>query len=266
MMTYRELTLLAFLASREVPQLLFSSAPCVETQVEYWLAGRMRTDQWMRLLKAAEQAVADAEDVRSAGAAQALVEGLAAEIFAGELLSRVWAAISCGWDQLGQQPQLEPLAHSVLMGHLQVTARARSLVTQLADRGGVSRTVAHLPELVAGWTDQLIGWIGSWVPVTQYAAEPDRAAEFADEWRSQGRENPMIWKLLRNLMEHRLAVLPDGPSPTRELNRRLGVAVLGALPRSVVSHGDFASLFWPYWVSRFAERTEELINRAVAEA
>ncbi len=265
-MTYRELSLLALLVGREVPQLLFASASSGELQFEYWLAGKLRNDQWMRLLKAAEESLADPDKPPSLAFTSTAAEGLAVEIFATELLSRVWAAISCGWDHLGHEPQLEPLAHSVLMGHLQVIARARQLLTSLSQHGRTHQRVTHVPEIVAGWTDQLIGWVGSWVPVTHYAADPDRAAEFATEWRTQGRQNPVIWKLLRNLMEHRLAGLPEGLLATREMNRRIGTAILGVIPRSVVCQSEFASLFLPYWVDQFAGRMQGLIDRAVAEA
>lgn len=264
-MTYRDLALLAFLVGRESPQLLFGGTPSVELQIEYWLAGKTRNDQWMRLLKALEQDLHSWPDPPGDLPAITLAEALIAEILTSELLSRVWAAISCGWDQLAHHPRLEPLAHSVLMGHLQASARARQLQSQMSQSPPVAKVGFELADAVAGWSDQIIGWISSWVPVTQYAAEPDRAAEFAREWREQGADNSLVWKLLRNLMTHRLSALPEGPPTTREINRRLGSVILGTIPRSIVGDPEFATSFWPYWVDRFVDRTQELVDRAVGD-
>ncbi len=263
-MHFRELTYLAFLVSRQAPQLLFSGGIPVQLQIEYWLAGKSRTDQWMRLMKAMESETPCCERPQASGIGTRAVEALAAEVFATELLSRVWAAFCCGLDQLGHSPQVEPLAHSVLMGHLQAVDRAKRLVNQYSQNGSrLSPLLQQLPAIVAGWTDQLVGWMSSWVPVAQYAADPDRAAEFASEWRTQGTHSPLVWKLLRSLMDNRLAALPDGPLGTREFNLRLGMAVLGCLPRDAIVGSEFASFLYPYWVSRLAEHAQSLVDHAV---
>jgi|GEM_PF-4888413 len=263
-MHFRELTYLAFLVSRQAPQLLFSGGIPVDLQIEYWLAGKTRTDQWMRLMKAMESETPDCERPRGLAEGTRAVEALAAEVFATELLSRVWAAFCCGLDQLGHSPQVEPLAHSVLMGHLQAVDRVKRLVSDYSQNGSrLSPLVQQLPGIVAGWTDQLVGWISSWVPVAQYAADPDRAAEFASEWRTQGTHSPLVWKLLRSLMDNRLATLPNGPLGTRDSNLRLGMAVLGCLPREVIVESEFASFLYPYWVSRLADHTQSLVDHAV---
>lgn len=264
-MTYRDLTLLAFLVGRESPQLLFRGAPSVELQLEYWLAGKTRNDLWMRLLKTLEHSLSSGADEGADGPTLRLAEGVIAEIITTELLSRVWAAVSCGWDQLAHHPALEPLAHSVLMGHLQASTRAKQLQAALSGQIVAGADLAQLAEAVAGWTDQIIGWISSWVPVTQYAAEPDRAAEFAREWREQGCENSLVWKLLRNVMSHRLSTLPDSPAPSKEANRRIGSAILGVVPRHVMAEADFAGSLWPYWVDRFVDRTQELVDRVITD-
>jgi hypothetical protein len=263
-MHFRELTYLAFLVSRQAPRLLFSGGIPVESQIEYWVAGKTRTDQWMRLMKATELGHHPTQQGETPRVGTRAVESLAAEVFITELLSRVWAAYSCGLDQLGHSPQVEPLAHSVLMGHLQAVERMRRLIGHFSQDGcRMSQLIQQLPEIVAGWTDQLVGWISSWVPVAQYAADPDRAAEFASEWRTQGTQSPLVWKLLRSLIDNRLAALPEGPLGTGESNLRLGMAVLGSLPREAIVESEFASLLYPYWVSRFAEQTQILVDQTI---
>jgi hypothetical protein len=265
-MQHRDLTYLALLVARQAPRVLFAGCLSVESQIEYWLAGKNRLDQWMGLMKGMERSMASDPSEAAFGSLAVTLEGLAGEVLSTEVLSRVWAAISCGCDQLGQRPQLEPLAHSVLMGHLQASERVLRLMEDYQRRGGkISQLVIDLPNAVAGWTDQLIGWISSWVSVTQYAADPERAGEFASEWRAQGSHSPLIWRLLQNVIDNRLIPIPAGPLQTREVNQQVALAILGNLPRECVAESEFAHLFWPHWVSRFAEHTQQLVSWALTK-
>ncbi len=58
----------------------------------------------MGLMKGMERSMASDPERSRVWPAGGDPEGLAGEVLSTEVLSRVWAAISCGCDQLGQRP------------------------------------------------------------------------------------------------------------------------------------------------------------------
>ncbi len=83
-----------------------------------------------------------------------------------------------------------------------------------------------------------------------------------------GSRNPFALGLeivARMSHDNRLIPLPAGPLQTREANQQVVLAILGNLPRECVAESEFAHLFWPHWVSRFAEHTQQLVSWALTK-
>ncbi|MEX2111745.1 MAG: hypothetical protein WD845_01080, partial [Pirellulales bacterium] len=129
----RELVDVAGLVALHGPLLICGPhQPSAAPLEQYWSTSKFRFENWTRTLKvysrlSSEQAEADFES---------WVEIRAAldEIFASEILTRVWSAVLVASDRRKKTNHAEPIARSVLASHLEARHRA---MAQLVHGGGL---------------------------------------------------------------------------------------------------------------------------------
>ena len=93
------------------------------------MASKSRLDRWGRTLKQITTRAAE-QGPLSPGAQETQVRGVVEEVFTSEMLTRVWAAVSCAHDRKLAADLAEPIARGVLIGHLEARHRVLTLLLQ----------------------------------------------------------------------------------------------------------------------------------------
>ena len=188
-MHVRELVELGALVAPHASAFVRRSNPLIERHMaQYWQASRCRQDRWLRTLC----------DFRRLSTAKARatwprVCPVIEEILAGELLTRVWAAVARGLDRSHRSDTLEPIARSVLVGH----AEARNLrcTCWFAAADWTRMTERHC-EVSSGarqrWTDMMLGYLILDFDAAQFAFDTrrDRLRERPTSRSNESQEAP----------------------------------------------------------------------------
>ncbi len=231
-MHVRRLVELAGILASNGPLLLGRSEPFSADGIEqYWTTSKVRLDRWAwRLKKFSQQADSGSKRQRTQWPdTYAVME----EILVSEILTRVWTALLSAHDRQCGRDDAEPIARSVLIGHME--ARHRVLSLMVRGPGIRVETAVRLNRLrrrTERWTDLLIGHLPRQYDVTEFAADPQRAKDFADgvQHRCRLAGGRHTWALiiasLRAVFRSGLSPL----SPNADLNARIARSILTCLP------------------------------------
>lgn len=225
----RELVELAALAAIHAPLLIRDTRRISDSSIEqYWTASKCRLDRWGRALKqlsSREPSAACSEE--SPPAARAVLE----EILTGEILTRVWAAATCAHDRLRGTDLVEPIARSVLIGHLEARHRVLTLLVRGPAIGAEEAVLLnHLRRRAERWTDMLIGYLVGLHDVSEFAIDPARARDFAEDLSYQSRlpGGRHAWPLIEASLRATFGLGLSRVSPNADLNARIATSVLSS--------------------------------------
>jgi len=253
----RELVELAAIVSAHGPVLVRGMEPLSVTGVEqYWTASKCRMDRWSRSLKGFTVAVETA-DAQWRQARWPRVRGVLEEILTGEILTRVWAAVLCAYDRARGTELAEPIARSVLIGHLEARHRVLTLLVQ---GPGIDAEEAvklnYLRRRSERWTDLLVGYLSPLLDTGEFAIDSRRARDFAQDLKYQcnfpgGRHAwPLVLSSLRSAFQQGLGPL----SPNADLNARIASSILSCFPPELF---DSTGIFRSLWLLRLANVTND---------
>jgi hypothetical protein len=252
----RDLVELAALVAVHSPVLVHGSGRVPQSAIEdYWIASRCRLDRWTRLLR--RLADAGTQLPIPAPLHWVRVQPVLEEILASELLTRLWTAACIAYDRCRDEEELAPIARNVFHGHLEARRR---LLQLLAD--GRAIELAHAVLLnklrlqVERWTDMLLAHLARDVDVTEFAFEPDRATEFADDLSHEAVavERRFTCQLILSSLRAAFQTSLADHSPNLDLNRRLGAAILGCFREKLF---DTTNLVKPLWVERLSATADD---------
>jgi len=262
-----ELIELAALIAAHAPVLVRTPGRIPDAGIEdYWIASKSRLDRWGRALK--QISTEDPNAPRRPGPLRRPeFRGVLEEIITGDVLTRVWTAVMYAYDRLRGTDQAEPIARSVLVGHLEARYRVMTLLT----RGpgiDVEQAVRlnRLRRRTERWTDLLIGYLTSVDDVGQFAVEPDRARDFAEDLhhRSHLEGGRAVWPLVFASLRAAFGqgLVPE--SPNGDLNARIASSVLACLQPELF---DATGLLRSAWLMRMSNVTDDaqgMIDELVA--
>ncbi len=241
----RQLVDFAALAASHGPALIVGASRISETCIEqYWLASQARLERWAHGLRSFQWSVSVTGS--PVPKAWGLVRPVIEEILVSEILTRVWTAVLSAHDRRRGSATAEPTARSVLLGHLESRRRALAL---LVDTPGLDLTEAvHLNRLrrrCERWSDVLIGHLLETHNVSEFAVEPSRAREFADDLRTSDQTGGnLAWSLTAAAIRSAFRTGLCDHAPAGEQNARIAQAVLATFPPELFdSTGAFHSLF-----------------------
>jgi len=253
----RELVELAAIVSAHGPALVRDSQPISASSVEqYWTASKCRLDRWGRSLREfADEAGGDSSQSRQSRWPS--VRGVLEEVLTGEVLTRVWTALLCAHDRARGTDVAEPIARSVLIGHME----ARHRVLTLLVRGpGIDAEAAvklnHLRRRTERWTDMLIGYLTGLHDVSEFAVDPDRAKEFAEDlqYRSDLKGGRHAWPLVLTSLRAAFRQGLGEISPNADLNAQIGAAILSCFQAELF---DSTGMFRSLWLTRLCNATDD---------
>ena len=254
----RELVELAAIVSAHGPVLVRRTRQLSTAGLEqYWAASRSRLDRWHRSLKCFAVAAAR-HDAPRRRAEWPTVRGVFEEVLTGEMLTRVWTAVMCAYDRHHGVDVAEPIARSVLVGHMEARHR---VLTLLVRGSGIDAEAAvklnHLRRRTERWTDLLIGYLAGLHDVGEFAVDPERAKEFAGDLQYQshlrgGRHAwPLVLASVRAAFQRGLAPT----SPNADLNRRIASTIIACFPGELF---DSTGLFQSVWLMRLSNVTDDV--------
>ncbi len=253
----RELVELAAIVSAHGPVLVRGTHRLSATAVQqYWTASKCRLDRWGQSLKQLARDAAE-PDLPRRRDPWPLVYGAIEEVLTGEVLTRVWTAVLCAYDRHRGTHDAEAVARSVLIGHME----ARHRVLTLLVRGpGIDAEAAvklnHLRRRTERWTDLLVGYLSGLHDVSEFAVDPVRAKDFAEDLQYQsnlpgGRHAwPLVLASLR--MAFRSGLRAE--SPNADLNARIASSILSCFQPELF---DSTGLFRSLWLVRLSNVTND---------
>lgn len=219
----------------------------------YWSAARCRNDRWIRAIRRQGEMILRGEI--TSREAWTRFEPLFQEILASELVSRIVAAAAAAQDALRKTAELEPVARSVFTAHLEVRGKVLQLLLT-GERHGVAAAekLNDFRRRVERWTDLLLAHLSSSVNVHDFAFEPNRSADFADDLKSGGTfdEQHLARELLfssfrGSLLSHLTAV-----SPNADLNETIGRSV-----NALFNHSFYEDAGESGWLARISQMTDD---------
>ncbi len=253
----RELVELASLLSAQGPMLVRDAAQLSGQGVQqYWTASKCRLDRWTRNL----HGFADGADLLDAAAAPVqwnFVRGVLEEILTGEVLARVWTAVLCLYDRRRGGNELEPLARSIMAGHLEARHRVLRLLVRPRVESERAVKLNRLRRRAERWTDLLVGHLVPLGDVAEFAVNAERAAEFARDFDYQSRRKAaqQVWPLLHASLRGAFQRGMTPVSPNEDLNAEIGSAILACFPGEAF---DSTGLFRSLWLHRMSNVTSDV--------
>jgi len=262
----RELVELAAIVSAHGPALIRSGERIATENIEqYWTSSKVRLDRWAWRLKSF---VGKAEtDANRRKAQWPTVRGVLEEILTGEMLTRVWTAVLCAYDRRHGADEVEPVARSVFIGHME--ARHRVLTLMVRGPGIDAEAAVKLNRLrrrAERWTDLLVGNLQSLHDVSEFAFDPQRSKDFAEDMQYRGRlqGGRHVWPLLQASLRTAFCRGLGAESPNADLNARIAAGILSCFPPEVFDSTGLLRSLWLLRLTNAAEDTQGMIDALLA--
>jgi len=262
-----ELIELAAVVSAHGPALVRGSGRISTRCIErYWGLSKCRLARWNRSLNSFSVKAAGT-DARRRLSGWPLVRGVLEEVLTSEVLTRVWTAVTAAYDRHHRTNLVEPVARSVLTGHLEARHR---VLTLLARGPGIDGEEAvrlnRLRRRTERWTDMLVGYLTGLDAVSEFAVDPVRASDFAEDLRCRSRLEggrgawPLILASLRTTFGQGLGRL----SPNADLNDKIAATILSCFQGELCSSiGIFQSL-WMLRLTNAADDAQGMLDDLLA--
>ena len=219
---------------------------------QYWAASKCRQDRWYRLFRQAKGTTPAAE-----------MAAVIHEVLASELLTRVFLAMCSGHDRLSGNIELEPIAHSIYLGHLE--ARNYALQWMVGGSGADLATAVDCNRFrrrVERWTDLMLGRLAAYCNPASLAFEPERAVDFAEDFATSRTTNEFAWNLAAASARVSFQSLSQ-PTYHIDLNREVASAVLGCFGDQVFDGFGLSRSLWLERMSRTASDTQGMIEQLI---
>ena len=254
----RELIEVAGLVALNGPLLVAASPPSSSPSPyleQYWTTSKGRFESWNRVLRSC--AAVGAQLSRQDFDCWIEARGVLDEIFASEMLARVWTAVLVARDRRWKTDETEIIARNVLDSHLEARGRALALLLNWEGLGTAqAASLNRLRRRAERWTDVLLGGLMHLGDVSEFAFDAERAADFAVDLadrrgRPGGRQ---AWRLtLISLRSSFLTCLaPIAANP--DSNARITASILGCFQGELF---DSTGLFQSLWMMRLSANASD---------
>jgi hypothetical protein len=221
----------------------------------YWAASKCRLQRWNKTLT--NYHVPLSSNDGNTDSLWELLSPTIEEIASGEVLTRVWTAISGAHDLRQRQSNAEPIARNVLIGHLEVRNRMLNLLLLAQQQHATcAERLNRLRSSAEKWNDILLAYIAHLTDVSHLSFDFDRTRDFAKQINkthangtAQLRQQA-LFASLRSAFHESLS----HSSPNADLNQRIASSIMATFrPVLFDSLGTIKSL----WVERVQHTTND---------
>ena len=112
------------------------------------------------------------------------------------------------------------------------------------------------------WTDLLVGHLAGMHDVSEFAFDPRRASDFAEDWRYrcglQGSRH--AWPLVLASLRAAFQPVLSPESPNAELNARIAASILACFPAELFDSTGLLRSLWLMRLTNIAEDTQGMIE------
>lgn len=226
---------------------------------EYWVASKSRLNRWSGDLRNLSYQLDSGSDSSSCPPVDSLLE----EILTGEVLTRVWAAAMFAYDRQRDVDFAEPLARSVLIGHMEARHRVLTLLVHGPAIGAEHAVkLNRLRSRTERWIDMLIGCMAELGEVSEFAVDPARAEDFAEGLSASRRRvdghhsRSLVLASLQAAFSHGL----EPVSPNEKLNARIGEAVISCFPTELFDSTGILRSAWLTRLTSYADDAQGMLD------
>jgi hypothetical protein len=226
----------------------------------YWSAGKFRADAWGREIGAYTRQMQSAPPARRAQLWRQ-VRPAVEEILTAEVLTRVWTAVMCLSDRRRGAGDAEAVARSVYIG--QSEARNRALNLMVYGQGFDIRDAIALNQLrrrSERWTDLLLGHLLIEHEAAEFAFDPGRAFEFAQDLQDQGGLCGAAWRLTMVSLRAAFSTRLSPKAAHAELNCELGSAVVELLPPELFDSVGIPHSLWMMRLTNLSDSAQGMVD------
>jgi len=263
-----ELAQLAALVAHHTPVLIRSIERTEKNALEqYWVASKTRLDRWLQTLRAHQLRLARTPAASRPRLWQA-VRPVLDEILLSETLTRVWTAVGCAIDRERDTDDIEPIARSVLVGHLEGRNRALQLI--MFGQGLGAEDAVELNRLrrrVERWTDLMLGYVLLEYPATEFAFDQGRVADFADDLRHELQAGTYRtgWELVQSSLSAAFEEECRSLAASSDLNAKIAAGVIGCFDAGVFDTQAAAKFPWQVRMAQVAADTQHMIDQLLSD-
>jgi hypothetical protein len=265
-MHVRELAELAALISFHAPLLVAESDRLDDdAMADYWRASRCRLDRWGRALRASGP-LAGRDLTEWFSESLPLLE----EIVVSEMLTHCATAFFAAHDYVHNRDEALPLGRNIYIGHVEARDRVLKLLMMpaIAATNEAKHLKSHMRRCQT-WTDLLMGHFLAIAPVSEFAFNPNKANDFAQELephQQPGQHNEMRYATLSGAIQLAFRPLVDLASPNADLNSQICGALVASFGAEFFdSHGLLRSP-WLRRLERIPDETLAAIEQYWCDA
>ncbi len=213
------------------PSLIELPQPLPERALEdYWTASKCRLDRWGHELRLIRDEVtplfgAPPPDWRS-------VSALCDEILTGEIVTRLWTGMLRLHDTRHREIAAEPIARSVLFGHVEARHRVLGLIVKSYGSGShEAGALNRLRDRCERWSDILLARFALNGAVEDLAHDPLRVRDYLEEWPATPADAAKQTRaaLLLGSFSEAFPVRPP-LTANADLNGRIAQSILASFP------------------------------------
>ena len=256
----RELVELAAIVAAQGPALI-ATPGCLPAGAidQYWLASKCRLDRWNR-------ALSQFRDGRRASAgvpaSWSELRPILEEILISDILTRVWTGVLCAFDRQRNAHEIESVARSVWLGHVESRHRVMCLlVSDVEIEPAEAVALNRLRRRTERWSDLLLGYLLEQHDVIEFAVCHETAREFASDLRSR-RHQPggeHAWPLTLAALRGAFQTGLSEAQPNGDAHARVAASILACLPPELFDGLGLARSLWLTRLSTTASDVAGLI-------
>jgi len=239
---------------------------------DYWNSSRCRMERWSQCLH--RYTVFTERQVQPLLPHDSIwthIRATLEEIFTAEIITRVWAAIAVAYDARRDSSEIESMARSILISHVEIRHRAlRLLIDPMAMHPTEAEWLNQLRKRCDRWTDLLIGRLMARQlgDLAGLACDADRANDFAKDLRRDQAANAdtTAWPLMLDSLRSAFQRTKETVSPNADLNSAIAVSLLASFPADMFDSTGLVGSLWQIRLTHLIDDVEQMIDRIASEA
>ncbi len=225
---------------------------------EYWTASKCRLQRWITALKMFEKDIANPSPDHDPWPA---LEVIVQEILISEFLTRIWAATVLLHDAYQGTDELQGLANSTFVSHIE--ARNRAVRLLLAGQGSnedVFDRFNVLRRKMERWTDLFLSQIPNLEIARKFAFDQNRVADFFSEKPEQQDQASLRRQqvLMASFKAEMTGLNEFAANPA--FNRQIASGILACFPSDRFDSTGLPKSARMLWLEKAQDDTQALVN------